>query len=284
MQIAQLGIIGAGTMGSGIAQVAATCGLSVVVQDLSADYVDRGLASIGKNLDRLVQKEKISGDDKEQISGRIRGVTALQDLADADLIIEAATENIDVKIALFKELNEVSKTDAILASNTSSLSLTRLAAESGRPEKVVGMHFFNPVPIMKLVEIIRALQTAEETYNAVHELARALGKNPISVKDSPGFVVNRMLVPMINEAVFTLYEGLASAEEIDAAMKLGANHPIGPLALADMIGVDVCLYVMEILLNEFGDSKYRPCPLLKQMVDAGYLGRKSGRGFFNYSS
>ena len=203
-------------------------------------------------------------------------------LAEADLVIEAATENVEVKLAIFTELDSLCRPETLLASNTSSLSLTRIAAASGRPDRVIGMHFFNPVPLMKLVEVIRALQTSDATYEAVVGLARRLGKEPVGVKDSPGFVVNRMLVPMINEAVFAYAEGLASAEEIDTAMKLGANHPIGPLALADMIGLDVCLWVMEVLQREFGDPKYRPCPLLKQMVDAGYLGRKSGQGFFDY--
>jgi 3-hydroxybutyryl-CoA dehydrogenase len=283
LDIKLIGIVGAGTMGSGIAQVAATSGFHVLMRDTRDDLVERGIASIGRNLDRMLAREKISDADKQNALARIKGVTALEELSQADLVIEAATEQMEVKLEVFKELNAICRADTILASNTSSLSLTRLAAASGRPDKVVGMHFFNPVPVMRLVEIIRALQTSDATYESVQALTQALGKDPVSVKDSPGFVVNRMLVPMINEAVFILYEGLASAEEIDAAMKLGANHPIGPLALADMIGIDVCLYVMEILLEEFGDSKYRPCPLLKQMVNAGFLGRKSGRGFFAYS-
>ena len=282
MSIKTIGIVGAGTMGSGIAQIAANCGFDVVLRDISEELVQRGLTSISCNLDRLLAKNKINDSDKAATLGRITTVTALDKLADCDIVIEAATENMDVKLALFDELHKLCKPTAILASNTSSLSLSRLAAISGRPEQVIGMHFFNPVPIMRLVEIIRALQTSDMSYEAVLNLTKTLGKEPVTVKDSPGFVVNRMLVPMINEAVFILYENLASAEEIDAAMKLGANHPIGPLALADMIGIDVCLYVMEILHTEFGDSKYRPCPLLKQMVYAGYLGRKSGKGFFDY--
>ena len=282
MSIKKIGIVGAGTMGGGIAQIAASYGFEVIVREMSDELAQRGLATIGRNLDRLLSKGKISDSDKSAALSRIQTATTLDALADCDIVIEAATENMDVKLALFDDLHKLCKAEAILASNTSSLSLSRLAAASGRPEQVIGMHFFNPVPVMKLVEIIRALQTSDATYKAVLNLATTLGKEPVTVKDSPGFVVNRMLVPMINEAVFILYEGLASAEEIDAAMKLGANHPIGPLALADMIGIDVCLYVMEILHTEFGDSKYRPCPLLKQMVYAGYLGRKSGKGFFDY--
>ena len=282
MHIKKIGIVGAGTMGSGIAQIAAACDYEVALRDMSEELLQRSLNSISRNLDRLVVKDKIKAEEKSAILSRINSVTHLDGLASCDVIIEAASENMDVKLQLFSELHPICREEAILASNTSSLSLTRLAAASGRPDKVIGMHFFNPVPVMKLVEIIRALQTSDETYDAIQALTKALGKEPVTVKDSPGFVVNRMLVPMINEAVFILYEGLASAEEIDAAMKLGANHPIGPLALADMIGIDVCLYVMEILHREFGDSKYRPCPLLKQMVNAGYLGRKSGQGFFEY--
>ncbi|SVE38071.1 uncharacterized protein METZ01_LOCUS490925, partial [marine metagenome] len=236
-----------------------------------------------KSLARLLDREKISAEEKDASADRIKATTDLAMLSDCDLVVEAATENMDLKIEIFEQLNNICAPTTILASNTSSLSLTRLASSSGRPEKVIGMHFFNPVPMMALVEIIRALQTSDETFRSTDEFTRSLGKTPVSVKDSPGFVVNRMLVPMINEATFILYEGLATAEEIDAAMKLGAGHPMGPLALADMIGIDVCLYVMNILLDEFGDSKFRPCPLLKQMVAAGYLGRKSGKGFFDYA-
>lgn len=282
MKISNIGIVGAGTMGSGISQVAALTDHGIVMQDVSEEATRRGLGAINKSLQRLVDREKITADAKDTAIGKIKTTTDLSDLADCDLVIEAATENMALKLSLFEQIDKVSRPETIIASNTSSLSLTKLASVSGRPDKVIGMHFFNPVPMMALVEIIRALQTSDDTFTRVDELTRELGKTPVSVKDSPGFVVNRMLVPMINEAVFILYEGLASADEIDAAMKLGAGHPMGPLALADMIGIDVCLYVMNILLEEFGDSKFRPCPLLKQMVDAGYLGKKSGKGFFDY--
>ena len=282
MKISNIGIIGAGTMGSGISQVAALTGYDIIMQDVSENATNRGIGAIDKSLQRLVDREKITADAKDAAIGKIRTTTDLSGLADCDLVIEAATENMDIKLGLFEEIAKVSRPETIIASNTSSLSLTKLASVSSRPDKVIGMHFFNPVPMMALVEIIRALQTSDDTFTRVDELTRELGKTPVSVKDSPGFVVNRMLVPMINESVFILYEGIASADEIDAAMKLGAGHPMGPLALADMIGIDVCLYVMNILLKEFGDSKFRPCPLLKQMVDAGYLGRKSGKGFFDY--
>ncbi|GJL82495.1 MAG: 3-hydroxybutyryl-CoA dehydrogenase [marine bacterium B5-7] len=283
MSIETVGIVGAGTMGSGIAQAAAMSGYRVVVQDIADSQLERGLGSIEKSLAKLVEKEKIDQQTMDSARNSLTTTTEINDLGSVDIVIEAAIENMELKIALFEKLNGVCKADAIIASNTSSLSLTRLAAASGRPDKVVGLHFFNPVPLMKLVEVIRALQTSDETYAAVDALARQLGKVPVSVKDSPGFVVNRMLVPMINEAAFLLHEGIADAAEIDEAMKLGANHPIGPLALADMIGIDVCYFVIKILQDEFGDSKYRPCPLIKQLVDAGRLGRKSGRGFFDYS-
>ncbi len=283
MSIETIGVVGAGTMGSGIAQAAAVSGYKVVMQDIAQNQIDRGLKGIGNSLGRLVEKEKLTAEVRDSALAAIATTTELDELAGADLVIEAAVENMDLKLGVFERLNAVCGADTILASNTSSLSLTRIAAASGRPDKVVGLHFFNPVPLMKLVEVIRALQTSDATYDAVDAVARRLGKTPVSVKDSPGFVVNRMLVPMINEAVYLLYEGIAGAEEIDEAMKLGANHPIGPLALADMIGIDVCYFVMQILLDEFGDSKYRPCPLLKQMVHANRLGRKTGRGFFDYS-
>lgn len=284
MSINTIGVVGAGTMGSGIAQAAAVSGCAVILQDVSEEQIARARKGIERSLSRLVDKGAVDRNVMDNAMAAITTTTAVEDLAGADMVIEAAVENMNLKLELFAKLDRLMKAGAVLASNTSSLSLTRLAAATGRPDKVVGMHFFNPVPLMKLVEVIRALQTSDETHALADEFARRLGKVPVSVKDSPGFVVNRMLVPMINEAVFLLYEGVASAEEIDEAMKLGANHPIGPLALADMIGVDVCYFVMQILLEEFGDSKYRPCPLLKQMVGAGRLGRKSGRGFFDYSA
>ena len=282
MTIQNVGVVGAGTMGSGITQICAVNGLTVVMHDVSDNQLQKGLQTIEKSLEKLLSKNKIDSTEKTNALKNITLTTKLEQFSNSDLIIEAATENMDTKLAIFSKLSQICEVGSILASNTSSLSLTTLAAGTNRPDKVIGMHFFNPVPLMKLVEIIRALQTSDETYQAIESLTRRLGKDPVSVKDSPGFVVNRMLVPMINEAVFILHEGLASPKEIDAAMKLGANHPIGPLALADMIGVDVCLYVMNVLFEEFGDSKFRPCPLLKQMVNAGYLGRKSKRGFFDY--
>ena len=282
MNITNVGLVGAGTMGSGISQICALKGYHVTMQDISEPLLEGGLAVISKSLGRLLDREKISSEEKDASIGRISTTTDLAMMSDCDLVIEAATEDMDLKTVIFEKLNVICGPTTILASNTSSLSLTSLASSSGRPERVIGMHFFNPVPMMALVEVIRALQTSDETFNATDEFIRSLDKTPVSVKDSPGFVVNRMLVPMINEAAFILYEGLATADEIDAAMKLGAGHPMGPLTLADMIGIDVCLYVMNILFNEFSDSKFRPCPLLKQMVAAGYLGRKSGKGFFDY--
>lgn len=282
MSIERVGIIGAGTMGQGIAQVCAQNGLSVVLRDIDDELVQRGLAMVGKGLERLVKREKLTPAAMASAVARISPATELSALANSDIVIEAATENPQIKLELFAELGQACAPETILASNTSSISLTMIAGASGRAERVIGMHFFNPVPMMMLVEVIRALQTDDAVFAATAELARKLGKEPVEVQDSPGFVVNRMLVPMINEAAFALSENLASAEAIDAAMRLGANHPMGPLALADLIGIDVCLYVMNVLHREFADSKYRPCPLLKKMVDAGYLGRKSGRGFHRY--
>ena len=282
MKIKTIGLVGAGTMGSGISQTCSLHGYEVIMHDVSTELMDRGLDGIRKSLARLVNKNKLSDQESDEVIDRIKTTSDINDLAKCDLVVEAASENIDLKLKIFEELNKICKDDTILASNTSSLSLTRIATASGRPEKIIGLHFFNPVPIMPLVEIIRALQTSDDTFNTINDLALNLKKTPIEVKDSPGFVVNRMLVPMINEAIFILNEGIAKAEDIDSAMKLGAAHPMGPLALADMIGLDVCLWVMDVLYRDFGDSKFRPCPLLKQMVDAGYLGRKSGRGFFEY--
>ena len=282
MDVKRIGVVGAGTMGRGIAQVCAASGFDVVMSDVSAEAVAAGLASIGKQLARAVEKERMSAADRDALLSRIETVTGIEAMAGVDVCIEAATENPDVKIELFRALESVCREDAILASNTSSISLTKIAGACSRPERVIGMHFFNPVPLMKLVELIRALQTSDATFEAARALADRLGKTAVAVADSPGFVVNRMLVPMINESVYALSEGLASAEEIDLAMQLGLSHPIGPLRLADLIGLDVCLDVMEVMYREFSDSKYRPCPLLRKMVDAGRLGRKSGRGFYEY--
>jgi 3-hydroxybutyryl-CoA dehydrogenase len=282
MSITTVGIIGAGTMGNGIAQACATCGINVVMIDVSDQAVAKGLATVSSSLDRLVKKEKITAVDKTAALARIQGSTSYDDLKTAQLVIEAATENYDLKVKIVKQLDALLAPEVIVASNTSSISITKLAAVTHRADRFIGMHFFNPVPMMALVEIIRGLQTSDTTHAAVHAMATRLGKSPITVKNSPGFVVNRILVPMINEAFFVLAEGLASAEDIDAGMKLGCNQPIGPLALADMVGLDVCLAVMEVYLSEFGDSKYRACPLLKEMVAAGRLGRKTGQGVYTY--
>ena len=282
MTVKRIGVVGAGTMGRGIAQVCAEAGYEVVMSDVSEDALHAGRGGIGKTLARAVEKERISAADRDAGLARIATATQLDAMADVDLCIEAATENPQVKLDLFRSLEAACREDAVLASNTSSISLTRIAGACRVPGRVVGMHFFNPVPVMKLVELIRALQTTDETFETVRVVTDRVGKTAVSVADSPGFVVNRMLVPMINEAVYVLAEGLASASAIDDAMKLGASHPIGPLALADLIGLDVCLYVMDVLHREFADSKYRACPLLRRMVDAGHLGRKSGRGFFEY--
>lgn len=282
MAIEKIGVVGAGTMGNGIAQALAVAGRDVVMMDVGEAQLKRGLDTIGASLDRLIKKDKMSPEQKATAMAHISTVTAVSGLADCDLVIEAATENVDLKLRIFADLDKTLKSEAILASNTSSISITRLAAATQRPGKVIGMHFFNPVPLMALVELINGLQTSAGTYAAVEELAKSVGKTPIKVKNSPGFVVNRMLCPMINEAVFALGEGLATAAEIDEAMKLGCNHPIGPLALCDLIGLDVELAVMQVLYEGTKDPKYRPAPLLVEMLEAGYLGRKSGKGFFEY--
>ncbi len=282
MSIQTVGIIGAGTMGNGIAQACAVSGVNVVMVDISDAAVAKGLATVAGSLDRLIKKEKITEADKSAALSRIKTSTSYDDLKAAQLVIEAATENFDLKVKIVKQLDGMLAPEAIIASNTSSISITKLAAVTTRADRFIGMHFFNPVPMMALVEIIRGLQTSDATHAAVHDLSTRLGKSPITVKNAPGFVVNRILVPMINEAFFVLAEGVASAEDIDAGMKLGCNQPIGPLALADMIGLDVCLAVMDVYLQEFGDSKYRACPLLKEMVAAGHLGRKTGQGVYTY--
>ena len=282
MTVNTVGVIGAGTMGNGIAQVFASSGFKVIMQDISEEGVNRGVATIGGSLDRLIKSEKISEADKVETLGRITATTDLSSMKDADLVVEAASEDFVIKTQVFAELDRICKSEAILASNTSSISLTKIAATTGRADKVIGMHFMNPVPLMKLIEVIRALQTSDETCTVIEELAEKLGKTALMANDSPGFVANRILVPMINEAIFTLHEGIATAEAIDEIMKLGMNHPIGPLALADLVGLDVLLSIMRVLQNEIGDPKFRPCPLLIKMVDAGYLGRKAGRGFYEY--
>ena len=282
MPVRTIGIIGAGTMGSGIAQVAAIKGLDVVLVDNSEAALEKGLANVTRNLDRLVAKEKLTATDKGVAIKRITRSVGYNSLRSADLVIEAATENPALKTTILRQIDQLVRPDAIIATNTSSISITRLASEIGRPERFIGLHFFNPVPVMPLVEVVRGLQTSDATHEAVEALAQQLGKTPITVKNSPGFVVNRILLPMLNEAFFVLAEDEADATSIDDAMKLGCNHPIGPLALADLIGLDVLLSVMQTIHDEFDDSKYRPAPLLKELVAAGYFGRKSGRGVYRY--
>ncbi|HEV3476189.1 MAG TPA: 3-hydroxybutyryl-CoA dehydrogenase [Rubrobacteraceae bacterium] len=281
MAVEKIQVVGAGQMGSGIAQVAAQAGLAVHLADVDEAALDGGLETIKENLSRSVEKERISQGEMDEALDRIESGTEYA--ADADLAIEAVVEVAEVKREVFQALDEMLGEDAILASNTSSISITELAATTGRPERFIGMHFFNPVPLMKLVEIVRGLQTSDETHREVHELAECLGKEPVQVNDSPGFVSNRILMPMINEAVYCVMEGAAGPDEVDAVMKLGMNHPMGPLELADLIGLDTCLHIMEVLHEGFGDTKYRPCPVLKRYVAAGWLGRKSGKGFYEYA-
>jgi 3-hydroxybutyryl-CoA dehydrogenase len=276
------GVVGAGTMGNGIAQVAARAGFDVVIRDVADEFLSRGMKAIDKSLQRDVDKERLSADEKSAIVGRIKTATDLEALKGAFIVVEAVTEDFDVKAEVFRALDTITKPDAILASNTSSISITKLGAATKRPDKVIGMHFMNPVPVMKLVEVIRSAATSDETYEQVRVLTEKLGKTPLDCHDYPGFISNRVLMPMINEAIFALYEGVATRESIDGIMKLGMNHPMGPLTLADFIGLDVCLAIMNVLHDGFSDSKYRPCPLLKRYVDAGWLGRKTGRGFYEY--
>jgi 3-hydroxybutyryl-CoA dehydrogenase len=284
MAASTVGVIGGGQMGSGIAEVTAQAGINVIMNDISPEMCQRGVDSIGRNLDRMIKRGRFKPEDRDRVLSMVRTTTSLEDLASADFVIEAVVENEDAKIALFQKLDKICPPDVIFASNTSSISITRMGARTSRADRVIGMHFMNPVPAMKLVEIIRGLATSEDTYRATRSLAERVGKTTMTAQDFPGFIVNRVLLPMINEAIYTLYEGVGGVTDIDTAMKLGTNQPMGPLELADLIGLDTCLAIMEVMHRVLGDDKYRPCPLLKKYVDAGYLGRKSGRGFYKYDA
>ncbi len=282
MEIKTFGVIGAGQMGNGIAQVASMSGLNVIMNDIKEEFVQRGMDNITKLLTKAVDKGKLSAEEKDGTLGRIRTSTDIEDMADADFVVEAAVEREDLKFKIFRDLDGICKPDVILSTNTSSIPIGRIAAQTKRPEKVIGMHFMNPVPVMKLVEVIRGIATADETFKTTWELSEKFGKTPAEANDYPGFIANRILMPMINEAVFCLYQSVGTSEDIDTVMKLGMNHPMGPLALADLIGLDTCLAIMETLYAGFKDSKYRPCPLLRRYVEAGWLGRKTGKGFYEY--
>jgi len=282
MDIKTFGVIGAGQMGNGIAQVAAAAGLSVIMSDIKPEFCDKGMANITKNLDRMVKKEKIDEADKNAVLERITTTTNLEDMAKADFVVEAAVEREDLKFNIFRDLDRICPGHVILSTNTSSIPIGRIAAQTSRPDKVIGMHFMNPVPVMKLVEVIRSIATSDETFDITWKLSEQFGKTPAQASDYPGFIANRVLMPMINEAVFCLYQGVGTAEDIDTVMRLGMNHPMGPLALADLIGLDTCLAIMDTLYDGFKDSKYRPCPLLRKYVEVGWLGRKTGKGFYEY--